>query len=46
MGLDRQNWRNYDTDGEASPRLHCHCPSILVSPWKGEGAVTAGYTGF
>jgi len=46
MDLDRWNQQNGDTSGEVSPQLRHHCSSILVSPWKDEGAVTAEYTGF
>jgi len=45
-GLDRRNRWNGDTSGEASPRPRRHCSSILVSPRKDEGAVTAEYPGF
>ena len=44
--LDRRNRRRRHISGEASPRQHCHCSSILVSPRKDVGMVTAEYTGY
>jgi len=43
---DRRNQRRRHISGEVSPRQRCHCSSILVSPWKDVGAVTAEYTGY
>ena len=44
--LDRRNRRRRHISGEVSPRQRCHCSSILVSPRKDMGAVTAEYTGY
>jgi len=43
---DRRNRRRRHLSGEVSPRQRCHCSSILVSPRKDVGAVTAEYTGY
>jgi len=43
---DRRNRRRWHISGEASPRRRRHCSSILVSPRKNVGAVTAEYTGY
>jgi len=43
---DRRNWRRRHISGELRPRQCCHYSSILVSPWKDVGAVTAEYTGY
>jgi len=42
---DRRNWRSRSIIDEVSPRQCCHCSSILVSPRKDVGAVTAEHTG-
>jgi len=44
--LNRRNRRRRHTSGEVSPRQRCHCCSILVSPRKDVGEVTAEYTGY
>jgi len=38
---DRRNRRRWYISGEVSRRQRCHCSSILVSPRKDVGAVTA-----
>jgi len=43
---DRRNQRSRPIIGEVSPRQRCHCSSILVSPRKDVGAVTAEHTGY
>jgi len=43
---DRQNRRRWHTSGDVSPRQRSHCSSILVSPRKDVGAVTAEHTGY
>ena len=43
---DRRNRHRRHKNGEASPRQRRHCSSILVSPRKDVGAVTAEYTGY
>ena len=43
---DRRNRRRWHISGEVNPRQRCHCSSILVSPQKDVGAVTAEYTGY
>jgi len=42
---DRRNRRRWHISGEVSPQQRCHCSSILVSPRKDVGVVTAEYTG-
>ena len=43
---DLCNRRRRHISGEVSPQQRCHCSSILVSPRKDVGAVTAEYTGY
>ena len=43
---DRQNWCSRHTSGEVRHRQRCYCSSILVSPRKDVGMVTAKYTGY
>jgi len=43
---DRRNQRRRRKIGNASSRQRRHCSSILVSPGKDVGAVTAEHTGF
>ena len=43
---DWQNRHRWHTSGEVSPRQRCHCSSILVSPRKDVGTVTAEHTGY
>jgi len=43
---DQRNRRRRHISGEVSPRPHCHFSSILVSPQKDVGAVTAEHTGY
>jgi len=43
---DQSSRCRWHISGEVSPRQHCHCSSILVSPRKDMGAVTAEYTGY
>jgi len=43
---DRRNRRRRHKNGEVSPRQRCHCSSILVSPRKDVGTVTAEHTGY
>ena len=44
--LDRRNQRRWRKIGEVSPRQRGHCSSILVSPRKDVGVVTAEHTGY
>ena len=43
--MDRRNRRKRPINGEVSPLQCCHWSSILVSPRKDVGTVTAEHTG-
>jgi len=44
--LDQRNRRRWHKISEVSPQQRGHCSSILVSPRKYVGAVTAEHTGY